>query len=152
MVGVINYTQLNTLITTIMNANGGRDAVMNELRNGGSIEYVVDETTGKKYQVWYHDAESGSTSANDAWRELSGTYSVPNGQYRTRLFFVTDPGASGKATQYGNLIDSARAGQYKTYLVEYYLESYKPTGSGNHDLVYKYLDGFDEGGDSVVTN
>ena len=48
-------------------------------------------------------------------------YEVPENQYRTRLFFMSKRKASSTNVNAGNLIDSAAAGQYKTYLVEYYL-------------------------------
>lgn len=85
------------------------------------------------YTVWYHhaDRDEDHKTSQDAWALLSGSYQVPENQYRTRLFFVSDPVPIKTSNQnysdnYGNLIDSSKAGQYKTFLVEYYEESFNP--------------------------
>ena len=127
---VTDYDKLRALVTTIRNANT-QQAIDNMEDNGGSISYR-DDATGAEYQMWYHDADNDGRSANDAWTTLEGKYKVPNGQYRTRLFFVTDPLVSGKQANYGNLIDSSLGGQYKEFLIEYYEEDYlvdKETGA-----------------------
>ena len=87
---------------------------------------------GKKetYYVWCHDAGTYKYRGNydGKWTLLSGSYTVPEGQYRTRMFFVSEPevSATEKASKEnaGNLIDAAKAGQYKSYLIEYYEETY----------------------------
>ena len=81
---------------------------------------------GKKavYEIWYNDADSLGKPANAAWTEIIGRYLVPDNQYRTRLFFVTNPLGNNSESNYGNLIDSAQGGQYKDYLIEYYEEKY----------------------------
>ena len=90
------------------------------------------------YVVWYHVAgrvtqndNSPYTAANNyGWSDLSGSYIVPDGQYRTRLFFVTDPPRNNQGSvventkNFGNLIDKAKAGQYKTFMIEYYEQTY----------------------------
>ena len=85
------------------------------------------------YTVWYHhaDRDEDHNTSQDAWALLSGSYQVPENQYRTRLFFVSDPepiktSNENYSDNYGNLIDSSKAGQYKTFLVEYYEESFDP--------------------------
>ena len=97
-------------------------------------EVTLDAGNGKTvtYAVWYHDAgrkgHNENTNAfygkdnNYGWTLLEGTYLVPENQYRTRLFFVSDN--EGKAN-FGNLIDTASAGQYKRYLIEYYVEEFE---------------------------
>lgn len=82
------------------------------------------------YYVWCHDAGTykNGDKYNGTWTKLAGSYTVPDGQYRTRLFFVSEPEVSAteiaKNENAGNLIDAAKAGQYKTYLIEYYEESF----------------------------
>lgn len=86
---------------------------------------------GAKYYVWYHDAGSYEYGQNhdiyDAahkygWTELSGTYKAPEGQYRTRLFFMSEEKPNSENPNAGNLIDTAKGGQYKKYRIEYYLQ------------------------------
>ena len=93
------------------------------------VSVVVQDENGKSYTVWYHDAgtvpQNGNqntyypASKNYGWQLIAGKYEVPDDQYRTRLFFVSDTEGNG-APNFGNLIDTARAGQYKTYLIEYF--------------------------------
>ncbi len=98
---------------------------------------------GIEYQVWFHDAGDGdkvddSTYDEDnnyGWTKLNGSYTVPEGQYRTRLFFVSKQKGS-TAINAGNLIDSAKAGQYKTYLIEYYIGKV----DSNNQLVIEKLE------------
>lgn len=110
-------------------------AVSNDtiLKSGGMVKYK--HTDGAEYSVWYHDADNDNdyTTRTNAWKPLEGQYEVPEGQYRTRLFFASDP-RSTEGENYGNLIDSAAAGQYKTYLIEYYEETYV-----NNKLEYTYI-------------
>ena len=104
------------------------------------------------YEVWYHDAgtvREGNNNANNAynasnnygWTEISGQYEVPEGQYRTRLFFVSD----NTQANAGNLIDKAKAGQYKTYLIEYYEETFV-----NGEKVVQHIVDRDEFGEALV--
>ena len=96
---------------------------------GNEVSVVVQDKNGKSYMVWYHDAgtvpQNGDqnnyypASKNYGWQLIAGEYEVPDGQYRTRLFFVSDT-EGNNAPNFGNLIDTARAGQYKTYLIEYF--------------------------------
>ena len=96
----------------------------------GKVSVEAKDKNGATYIVWYHDAgvvpSNGNINQyypadkNYGWTLLEGSYVVPEGQYRTRIFFASD---SNKAN-FGNLIDAARAGQYKTYLVEYFIESF----------------------------
>ncbi|MBR6806881.1 MAG: hypothetical protein IKM46_00730 [Clostridia bacterium] len=98
--------------------------------------HVVVTYNGASYYVWYHDASevgqnqgggtNGIYSANNnyGWTELSGDYLVPDGQYRTRIFFVSDPPSGNRSPNAGNLIDISKAGQYKYCLVEYYEETF----------------------------
>lgn len=65
------------------------------------------------YVIWQH------TATAKQWSTLSGTYTVPEGQYLTRLFFAAGPNDSGDNTL-GNFIDGVDAGEKMSYKVEYY--------------------------------
>lgn len=121
-----------------------------DFENGLSHEEVTYD--GVSYYVWYHNAgevQQGQNNAynnNNGWTALSGTYLVPGGQYRTRLFFVSE-NRGGNANG-GNLIDAAKGGQYKKYLIEYYLTDVK---SGTSDLSTTYMgESYDQSGDALL--
>lgn len=119
------------------------------------VTYTKDDTVGK-YYVWYHDAkevQTGNQNANNAyggedkgWTKLEGSYTVPEGQYRTRLFFVTDKLPYSNSPNAGNIIDDAKVGQYKTYLIEYYLG----VVDENQQVVLEYHQAYDEKGEALV--
>lgn len=133
---ITSQKQLTDLVTNILEQNNGREAAIEAMAGNKSIQYVekIKDSNGNiivdskgdpitaVYQVWYHnaDTQTGVTAAS-AWTKIEGEYEVPEGQYRTRLFFVTDPGIA-QQLNYGNLIDSAYGGQYKEFLIEYYEE------------------------------
>ena len=107
---------------------------------------------GVTYYVWYHDAgevgqnQNNAYNNNNGWTALEGSYLVPNGQYRTRLFFVSEN--NGGATNGGNLIDAATGGQYKKYLIEYYLSNVQ---SGTSDLSTTYMgESYDQSGEALL--
>ena len=109
------------------------------------------EYEGVKYYVWYHDAgtlnENGrdpnnnrydySEGNNYGWVNLEGSYITPANQYRTRLFFVSERNASANNPNAGNLIDQAKGGQYKKYVIEYYAEVLLGEEQLNKDLLKK---------------
>jgi len=123
--------QLEALGTAAKNAASAQGNAFNTRFLAGQ-ESVTVTYGGAQYSVWYHDAGApgeNNTSyytaeKNYGWTEISGTYTVPDNQYRTRLFFVTDRTDNDNAN-FGNLIDIARAGQYKTYMIEYYEQRYE---------------------------
>ena len=102
-----------------------------------------------EYTVWYHDAGTLNQDGRDqnnnrydygegnnhGWVNLEGSYMTPAGQYRTRLFFVSEINASANNPNAGNLIDQARGGQYRKYLIEYHSEILV----GEQDLEHKLL-------------
>ena len=47
---------------------------------------------------------------------ITGTYTVPEGQYATRFFF-----ASATGTTLSNLLDSVHFNEEQRYIIEYYL-------------------------------
>ena len=83
--------------------------------------FVTVEFKGATYQIWYHEAGTYGYNADTKWTNIAGEYAVPENQYRTRLFFMSKRKTDSTNANAGNLIDSASAGQYKTYLIEYYL-------------------------------
>ncbi len=157
---VTTYNQLRDLIDQIITGGGyaDRTAAINHLNNStngkrNSIRYE-DPSTKAVYEIWYHNADDGSNDKGEgAWTELEGEYVVPSKQYRTRLFFVSDPEASDKGGEanYGNLIDSSRAGQYKKYLIEYYEEDYVTDDTtGATDIKRTHLANYDEKGRAPI--
>lgn len=111
------------------------------------------------YYVWYHDAGAVTNGNNRpeynqnnnyGWSALEGSYNVPGGQYRTRLFFVTEKRAESSHQNYGNLIDAALGGQYKKYLIEYYIGSVIHNADGSHDMVVTHQEGYDQEGLALV--
>ncbi|MBR2915139.1 MAG: InlB B-repeat-containing protein [Clostridia bacterium] len=103
---------------------------------------------GADYTVWYHDADEDDGENDRGWFALSGSYTVPEGQYRTRLFFVSDRlSDKGNNTNQnaGNLIDKSKAGQYKSYLIEYYEQTYV-----DGELVVKRVDEYEESGEALI--
>lgn len=119
------------------------------------VSYTKDKTVGE-YYVWYHDAKevpTGNQNANNAyggedkgWTKLEGSYTVPEGQYRTRLFFVTDKLPYSNSPNAGNIIDVAKAGQYKTFLIEYYLGVVKQ----DQQVVLEHHQAYDEKGEALI--
>ena len=108
------------------------------LDKGEGIEVTYD---GTLYAIWYHEAtETGK------WITLSGSYEAPEGQYRTRAFFMSETPANKQNQNFGNIIDSSKVGQYKKMLIEYYEETFdENTGSKSvqhyvsYDEVYEAL-------------
>lgn len=113
--------------------------------NGSSPVSVVYK--GATYYVWYHDAGTYGSNVNGTlkWTELSGSYTVPNGQYRTRLFFVSEKKPTSNNANAGNLIDKTKAGQYKSYLIEYYEQTYE-----DGELVVERVDEYEESGEALI--
>ena len=138
-----NYSDLRGLVREIVDdykkVNGltADDDVLaylsgstNGVRNSIRYTKASDPGKGSVYEIWYNNADALKKPANDAWTKIEGEYEVPANQYRTRLFFVSDPLNSNAEFNYGNLIDSSRGGQYKSYLIEYYEEEYITDESG----------------------
>ena len=138
----LSNDQLNALVRQARNeANNNAQFLA-----GTKYEEVV--YSGKTYFVWYHSAQEQTNytqAANYGWVEISGEYLVPSGQYRTRLFFVSDPDTNSGNKNAGNLIDISKAGQYKSYLIEYYEETFH---EGVKEL--RHVEGKDEYGNSLV--
>lgn len=146
----LSNDQLNDLVRQARQESGSDNAFLTCQR----YEKVTYE--GAEYWVWYHDADDQtnySAAANYGWEEISGSYAVPElsddpdvpAQYRTRIFFVTDPSLGDRNKNYGNLIDISSAGQYKSYMIEYYEQTYE-----NGVLVTKRIEGRQEDGQALV--
>lgn len=138
-----NYEQLQGLVREIIDYFQG---VSEYKTDADVLSYLIDETDGVRnsirytqtidsetkavYEIWYNDADALRKSSDEAWTEILGEYLVPEKQYRTRLFFVTNPISGRGESNYGNLIDSSRGGQYKDFLIEYYEEEYELDDNG----------------------
>ena len=103
----------------------------------GSSECVTVTYDGAEYSVWYHEATD-----NGLWETIEGTYIAK--QYRTRVFFMSQ--SQSQNQNYGNLIDTSRVGQYKSYLIEYYEETFG--ADGKKHLVHKV--DYDETGEALI--
>ena len=140
----LTNAQLNTLVREARNA-AGSDADFMNCRKPYKLTFSVD---GAQYWVWYHDADDQtdySAAGKYGWETLEGSYSVPDNQYRTRIFFVSDPDSNTNNKNAGNVIDTSSAGQYKHYLVEYYEQTY----TDGH-LVTNRIDAKQEQGKALV--
>ena len=143
-------TQQSKLLNLINLAKAADAADANiDLADGDFVE-VTDETG--TYSVWYSNRGTytgrqnynNTPSANKGWNEIEGKYKIPENQYRTRLFFVSDPArqnngnVNDNSKNTGNLIDSAKAGHYRKFLIEYYEESYvEQDGTYKRELMYR---------------
>lgn len=112
--------------------------------------HVVVTFNGAEYFVWYHDAggDYPTNSTDLPWTEIAGSYTVPEGQYRTRIFFASRPYNDNKdsdSLNAGNLIDNTKAGQYKKYLIEYYEQTY-----GEDGPVIERIDAYQEEGEALI--
>ena len=81
---------------------------------------------GATYYIWKHVADNNANT----WETISGSYTVPEGQYLTRLFFASETNTgSSKASTMGNLIDAVSAGETMSYKIEYYVDGSLVTGN-----------------------
>lgn len=150
----IGEDDIDDLIAAIRKVRPNNSAFANN--QSVTVEFDPDGGINKDtYTVWFHDAgntsqynpgsENWDQNHNYGWTPISGKYTVPNitvlpngtekGQYRTRLFFLSES-AAGQQANGGNVIDSTRAGLYKDYLIEYYEETYNRADSS---MTYKYV-------------
>lgn len=99
------------------------DGLIDAIPNGANVpsngEGYKLTYNGATYYVWKHIADNNANT----WERISGSYSVPEGQYLTRLFFAseTNTDSSIKKTM-GNLIDAVSAGETMAYKIEYYVD------------------------------
>lgn len=109
---------------------------------------VVVTFEGAEYTVWYHDADKDKSPSDRGWFQISGSYKVPEGQYRTRLFFASDrlsPDGNNTNPNAGNLIDKAKVGQYKKFLIEYYEQTYD-----GRNIIIEHMSDYDEKGEALI--
>lgn len=104
---IVNTDNINALIQAAQKEGTIPDA--SKSNEGLSFSY-----NGGDYCIWQHTSK---VSDNPRWTSISGTYTVPQGQYLTRLFF-----ASASGSTVGNFIDAISAGEHMKYKVEYYPE------------------------------
>lgn len=157
---VVGPTEAAQELTTQTDLEKLLDKITNEqqtvLNNGGSVNITYEDA---QYTVWYHDAGTWGVNVNtpyqtnNGWTNLEGTYVVPDKQYRTRLFFVSEKKQGSQNPNAGNLIDSAKAGIYKTYLIEYYEETFEKgtDAEGNEINIQKMVHrDLDESGEALL--
>ena len=156
---ILDFTDIQNLLSEVTPA---QREYMHETGNSMKIE-DPDEDVYALYEIWYHDADEDSTRANE-WNEIKGTYKVPTmaetgkttDQYRTRIFFVTDPkhpkleDGEQMESNYGNLIDAANVGQYRRFLVEYYEESHVKQTDGTFVYNMEYKGSYKEEGRALI--
>lgn len=152
VIGPTEQAQKLTTQTQLNSLGQAATQAANRMADGGAafragtapveIEFGNDDNRAT-YSVWYHTANT-NYNQNNGWYHLSGEYVVPEGQYRTRLFFVSAPQSSN--ANYGNLIDISKAGQYKSYLIEYYEETYTAGGQ----LQLQYFGSRSERGEALI--
>ena len=138
----LSNDELNTLVRQAREESDSDEAFMTCQR------YQKVTFQGAEYWVWYHDADNQTDYTADGdygWKALSGSYEVPDNQYRTRIFFVSDPDSNSSNKNAGNLIDISSAGQYKEYLIEYYEQTYV-----DGKLVTKRYDEYQEWDEALV--
>lgn len=89
----------------------------NSGKEGYSFEYE-----GGTYRIWTDTSDSSARTV-EQWNKVSGTYKVPEEQYLTRLFFVSDPYSTAygeNSYAMGNIIDGVYAGEHMSCRVEYH--------------------------------
>ncbi len=148
----LTNAQLNTLVREARQKAGNNTNFLT-CKEPYKLTFSVD---GAEYWVWYHDADNQtnySQAANYGWANLSGSYEVPDNQYRTRIFFVSDPDSNSSNKNAGNVIDRSSAGQYKSYLIEYYEQTYETVtvdGETVSRLKTVRFDDYEESGEALI--
>lgn len=158
VVGPTEHAQTLTTRDLLYNTIIDKAIDLNVRTTGGPVDLTITENGIKYfYQVWYHNADPPDNADPDysvnndyGWSEVEGHYEVPDKQYRTRLFFASDIEGNDHEN-FGNLIDKAKAGQYMTYLIEYYEETYVNNQRVIRHLKYK-TEVEDEDGDNATDN
>lgn len=145
----LNHTDLEKLGAQAKTAAGNNNQNFLSGKEPVKITYNSAE-----YYVWYHDAGTVAQNNNrpyqgedGGWTKLEGSYTVPDGQYRTRLFFVSEKKYQNSQNA-GNLIDATRAGQYKNFLIEYYIGKVDT----NNQLIYERLEGTETGEELIYSS
>ncbi len=83
------------------------------MASGAYKSVTYDGTT---YHIWKHRNDSNT------WQDISGSITIPEGQYLTRIFFASDTNVNMSNKTLGNLIDAANAGQTMTYKINYIVD------------------------------
>jgi len=79
--------------------------IANYVRDGAAVNY-----NGGTFTLWKFEGNESY------WQNHYGEYTVPDGQYATRFFFISATG-----TTLGNLLDGVHFNESQRYVVEYYL-------------------------------
>ncbi len=113
---VINLSDIKAMLASAGVTGSGSSHIPT---GGAGYEFTHH---GGTYRIWT-DTSYLSAQTPAQWNQVSGRYTVPEGQYLSRLFFVSDPYASSPdAMIRGNIIDGVYAGEHMSYRVEYYKE------------------------------
>ncbi len=105
---IIDFDDINALLTEAKET----DETIPNSGEGVSFTY-----NGGKYYIWKH-------VGTETWERIEGTYEVPNEQYLTRLFFVSETANAARVdATCGNLIDDVTAGETMDYKIEYYVDN-----------------------------
>lgn len=155
--------QLTELGARAKEIAGEDDAFLSGQKGIEVKNFTYNGTNYGNYMVWYHNAGTIASDARDnviyanngvygknngyGWTQLKGTYTTPDNQYRTRLFFVSEPSTNTSSLNAGNLIDRAAGGIYKTFLIEYYEESFD---SVTNKKTVSHLKQYDEKGRALI--
>lgn len=101
------------------------DGLIDAIPNGANVpsngEGYKLTYNGATYYVWKHIADNNANT----WERISGSYSVPEGQYLTRLFFASETNTDSSINKtMGNLIDAVSAGETMAYKIDYYVDGF----------------------------
>lgn len=110
---IVDYDDIKNLIRTVKALETTGTTIP---KGGAGFEFQYDNNT---YYIW-NSWTNVVAKTPEQWVTISGSYTVPDNQYLTRLFFVSDPTLENGNSTMGNLIDSVSAGEFMSYTVEYY--------------------------------
>ena len=104
---------LTAMITSILNGAS---------YGSGSYTLVSGNSAGETVKATIWTVSSTNSYQTGEWNYNSGSYTVPEGQYVTRFFFVSkSSGYSSTNYTVGNLIDYATFSQNINYTIEYWV-------------------------------
>ena len=111
---IVDYDDIYNLIKTAKDLEKTEGTKIP--KGGAGFEFQYNNNT---YYIWNSWTDVVAKTP-EQWVTISGSYTVPDNQYLTRLFFVSDPTLENGDSTMGNLIDSVFAGEFMSYTVEYY--------------------------------
>lgn len=114
---VVAGTEYAQNVTNYQTIDAILDAVRNQNIPVNGEGYEHTDANGNKYRIWRHTA-----TEDPVWSQISGTYTIPEGQYLTRLFFASETAGNENGSTMGNLIDAVSGGEQMRYKIEYYVD------------------------------